>query len=138
MEGVFHCKGCGAAITGKIEVLSLKDPSVEPPSFKEQEPVASPGTAYKSYDNPYFVGDWSEEVAQNTEPKFWLNPDDVKPFSRYIKKRCIGCCGIAGTDGPNHECANCGTEIGTEESDCYTPYVFSPLNKNTEFKRSDK
>lgn len=134
MRGVFHCKGCGGPITGVIEVRSLKDPSVKRPSLKPQQPVAGYKSRYKSYH----PGDWSKQKVAAPEPTYWLNPDDVKPHSKYINGRCMGCCGLAGLDGPNHKCAECGTEIGTEESDCYTPYIFITETKNVEFKRENK
>ncbi|WP_298463949.1 hypothetical protein [uncultured Erythrobacter sp.] len=138
MRGQFFCKGCGGPITGVIEVESLKDPSVKRPSLKLQQPVAPCGSGYKSRYKSYDPGGWSKQKATDPEPTYWLNPDDVKPYSKYIKGRCIGCCGIAGLDGPNHQCAKCGAEIGTEESDCYTPYIFITESRNIEFEREDR
>ncbi len=138
MRGVFHCGGCGEPITGVIDVHSLKDPLVKRPLIKEKQPIAPLGVGYKSRHRSYNRSGWSKELAANQEPTYWLNPDDVKPFSNYISKRCMGCCGIGGHDGPNHVCANCGTEIGTEESDCYTPYIFISESNNIQFKREDK
>jgi hypothetical protein len=42
--------------------------------------------------------------------------------------RLNGCCGLDGLDGPNLECANCGTCVATKKTDCWQPHciVFDP------------
>jgi hypothetical protein len=34
--------------------------------------------------------------------------------------RRSGCCGPAGTDGPNLQCAGCGAQVAAEVADCWT------------------
>lgn len=115
-----------------IEVLSLKDPSVPRPKIEDQKAVVASGHGLKIT----VVGKW--ELKKRKLPVFWLNPDDVRPQTKYIDSRCIGCCGIGGHDGSNHACKQSGAELGTEESDCYTPYLFTTENKNVDFIREDK
>jgi hypothetical protein len=43
------------------------------------------------------------------------------PVARHPdSRRLVGCCGIAGQDGPNLVCGGCGVEVATRESDCWT------------------
>jgi hypothetical protein len=52
-----------------------------------------------------------------------INPDDLLVHRLHPDpSRRNGCCGLDGTDGPNLVC-NCGNEIGTESSDCWTARV---------------
>ena len=137
MDGIFHCAGCGTALTCRISVGSLKDPSVEPPVLEDQQPVCEPGEGIKSY-GPLVRSFGERTHPLDFAPQFWLHPDDVGETTEWTRDRgrLTGRCGIAGSDGPNIICRNCGSEVGTVQTDCYTPFIFVPEPKNTEFRKT--
>jgi hypothetical protein len=50
-----------------------------------------------------------------------LNPDDVAGTRPHPDPgRRNGCCRLDGLDGPNLICARCGSEIATQQSDCWS------------------
>lgn len=50
-----------------------------------------------------------------------LNPEDVTEVARHPDRaRLNGCCGLDGLDGPNLVCAACGSEVATQQSDCWS------------------
>jgi hypothetical protein len=50
-----------------------------------------------------------------------LHPDDLPGTALHPDaRRLVGCCGLAGQDGPNLVCGGCGVEVATKESDCWT------------------
>ena len=52
---------------------------------------------------------------------FILHPDDVPGTALHPDSgRRGGCCGLHGQHGPNLVCADCGAEVATKESDCWT------------------
>lgn len=140
MKGTFHCRECGAALTGELEILSLKDPSIPKPDMADQQAVCLPGTGYKSYEPVQRSFDPKRPAKLEFSPQFWLNPKDVEGATKLTTKagRLSGCCGLDGCDGPNLVCKNCGAEAGTMQSDCWTPLIFVPEPKNTEFRKSEK
>ena len=137
MKGKFHCTGCGTALTGELEILSLKDPGVTKPRLADLTPVCEPGAGYKSYEPLLRSFDSQRPAKLEFRPQFWLNPKDVEGTTERTAKagRLNGCCGLDGCDGPNLVCKKCGAEIGTLQSDCWTPLIFVPDNENTEFRK---
>jgi hypothetical protein len=61
-----------------------------------------------------------------------MNPEDLLETVHLTQKQQFlnGCCGPDGGDGPNQIC-ECGAEIGTIMSDCWTPHAFIPAPKAT-------
>jgi hypothetical protein len=139
MKGVFHCKGCGSALSGEIALQSLKDPAVPQPAMLDQEPVCPVGTGYKSYEPFQRSFDRRRPAPLEFSPQYWLNPEDVLKACRITKKheRTSGCCGISGNGLPNLLCRTCRTEVGTMQADCFTPRIFIPDPKKTEFRKTD-
>ena len=140
MKGKFYCKSCGAELTGELEIKSLKDPAVAKPDLADREPVCAVGNGYKSFEPLMDSGDNAAIWPLQFAPQFWLNLDDVSTTTKQIGgvRRLIGCCGVSGLDGPNRGCVKCGTEVGTEQSDCFTPLIFVPEPENTEFRKTEQ
>jgi hypothetical protein len=104
---VFACRRCGHFITAGVAEVPLPPPVVEdapgPGGF------LPPRMAHGHYAN-------SEELGG-----FVLNPDDVAGTSLHPDpRRPKGCCRLDGLDGPNLVCARCGSEIATQQSDCWS------------------
>jgi hypothetical protein len=139
MMGVFHCRKCGTALTGEINVLSTKDPAVTPPALRDAEPVCDPGMAFKSHMPLQRSMSPDRRAPLEFVPQFWANPQDFEAAIQPTREisRLSGCCGLDGYDGPNMLCRVCKVEIGTMQSDCWTPLIFVPDPDNTEFRKTD-
>jgi hypothetical protein len=124
MKKSLACRACDARLTAPLTILSGKDPSVTAPEFRDREPFTEPGTVFKSYE-PLVRSFRNEPAPLEFVPQVWINPDDLTDVVRLTKnrRRLRGCCGISGLNGPNQLCA-CGAEIGTLQTDCFTPLVF--------------
>lgn len=140
MKGVFHCRSCGAALTGEIMVLSTKDPAVAPPDLRDGEPVCPPGTAFKSHEPLQRAVTSGRRAPLEFVPQFWANPQDFEAATQQTGdiSRLAGCCGLDGCNGPNMLCRTCNAEVGTMQSDCWTPLIFVPEPDNTEFRKTDR
>lgn len=139
MKGVFHCRKCGAALTGEITVLSTKDPTVAAPELRDGEPVCLAGTAFKSHVPLQRAMAPGRRVPLEFVPQFWANPQDFETASEetWVIGRLNGCCGLDGCDDPNMLCRVCTAEVGTMQSDCWTPLIFVPDPNNTDFRKTD-
>jgi hypothetical protein len=117
MRQSLYCTICGARLSARLELLSTEE---QAPVFEDRKPLTIPGVGFKSY-GPMVAG--CEHLG--FLPQYWLNPDDLTPAVRQTDKsdRLSGCCGLAGCDGPNQLC-QCGAEVGTLQSDCWTSLVF--------------
>ena len=111
-----------------------KDPKVAKPEWRDRLPLTPAGEAYKSYE-PIERSYDSEPALLEFVPQYWVNPADLGDSVKVTKRtdRLSGCCGEAGTDGPNRIC-RCGAEIGTYRSDCWTPHVFIPNPGATDWR----
>ncbi|WP_034961771.1 hypothetical protein [Erythrobacter longus] len=105
----------------------------------DQQPVCPIGMGYKSYEPFQRSFDPANPAPLEFSPQYWLNPEDVIEACRMTKKheRTIGCCGISGNGAPNLLCRKCRTEVGTMQTDCFTPLIFIPDPSNTEFRKAD-
>ena len=139
MKGVFHCTSCGTALTGEITVLSTKDPAVTTPPLNDAQPVCDPGMAFKSYKSLQWSHDPAHSAPLEFTPQFWANPRDFEAAIKETRdiRRLAGCCGLDGCNGPNMVCRLCKAEVGTMQSDCWTPLIFVPDPNNTEFRKTD-
>ncbi len=126
MRKSLHCAACGVQLTAPLQMLSGKDPAVPAPSFEDGKPLTARGIGFKSY-KPILWGTSGDRPPLDFTPQYWLNPEDLTAAVRLTRnrKRLSGCCGLAGTDGPNQLC-RCGAEIGTLRTDCWTPCMFIP------------
>ena len=69
---------------------------------------------------PTIIAKGIELVSGGPRNTLLLHPEDM-PGLTLLPTGEAGCCGAPGDKGPNRGCA-CGAVIGTEMSDCYTPY----------------
>ena len=131
MKQILICNACGARLTRALDVRSGKDPSVPSPELIDQQPLTPRGTVYKSYE-PLLHTSAETEDPLDLVPQYWVNPDDLCEAVGLTKRRerLNGCCGLDGLDGPNQLCA-CGAEVGTLQTDCWTPRVFIPERATT-------
>jgi hypothetical protein len=147
-QQMLFCATCGTQLTGPLTIWSGKDPSVPKPEHEDLMPVTPAGIAYKSYEPimrsvsgaPEIVlASMPVPVPLEFSPQFWINPDDLTEAVRQTKKkrRLQGCCGLDGCNGPNQIC-RCGSEIGTRQSDCWTPSVFIPQPEATFWQKIEE
>ena len=134
MEKALFCLACDAKLTRSLVLRSGKDPSVSKPIFLDREPLTQSGEVYKSYEPITRSFDETPAPLEFT-PQYWLNPADLTDSVRFTKNgdRLSGCCGPAGSDGPNQVC-RCGAEVGTLQDDCWTSKVFIPEPSATEWR----
>ncbi len=102
---VFLCTNCRQPITTQL-VLGEPLRGPERPAGNE---IAPPRMVQGTYKLNYNSSLWI------------VHPDDVPGAALHPDARRLnGCCGLSGQDGPNLVCANCGEEVATKESDCWT------------------
>lgn len=126
MRKTLHCVACDAPLSLALDIRSGKDPSVSEPVHDDGKPLTEAGVAFKAWEPIERTLGGGRGLLEFT-PQYWLNPADLIEAVRLTgdQRRLGGCCGLAGTDGPNQLC-RCGAEIGTLRTDCWTPLVFIP------------
>ena len=139
MKGIFHCRNCGAALTGEITVMSSQDLAVAPAHLRDGEPPCPTGTAFKSHEPLLRSLTANHRVPLEFVPQFWAHPQDFELaiVQTADVRRRAGCCGMSGCDDPNMLCRACKAEVGTMQSDCWTPLIFVPEPDYTEFRKTD-
>jgi hypothetical protein len=104
---VFACRECGHHITADVGEVPLPPLVVDDASGSSG--FLPPRMARGDYAN-------SEELGGLV-----LSPDDVAGASLHPdSRRRNGCCRLDGLDGPNLVCASCGSEVATQQSDCWS------------------
>jgi hypothetical protein len=119
---VFRCRRCGAALTVELrEAVAPPAPAegawVERGCFaRDPDPFGPPFVPVDLREPRYLT-------SAGTRGTLLVHLADAV-FVRHVTDalRMSGCCGPSGTDGPNRLCT-CDAEIGTEQSDCWTPHV---------------
>jgi hypothetical protein len=134
MQEALFCNACGAQLTEPLTIVSDKDPSIEAPRFEAGLTLAARGTAYASSE-PIVRSRGDTPANLQFSPQHWIDPDDLTDRVSETRKRgrLNGCCGFDGLDGPNQVC-RCGAEVGTLQSDCWTPLVFIPEPEATSWR----
>ncbi|MGW3820086.1 hypothetical protein [Streptomyces sp. NPDC005046] len=102
---LFACAHCKHPLTRELQESRAFPAGDHLSDHRIAEPRVAQGSYVINYDATLFI----------------LHPDDVPgtvlhPDSR----RRNGCCGLDGQDGPNLVCADCGADVATKESDCWT------------------
>lgn len=128
MSQTLHCSKCDAALSLPLEHLDGRH--VRSPQHRDREPLTERGVVYMSMSPLRHTEGSVDQV-----PQAWMRLDDLLDGVGYTsdRKKLSGCCGIAGTHGPNRICV-CGTSVGTESSDCWTPRMFVPDPATTGWK----
>lgn len=125
---VFLCRSCRTRLTPEVALVDLPESRGH-----DGEPTMLAGTYAVDADPfgpPYVDAPPGHpalriharvRVPDGPRGTVVLHPDDFLPERRWSADRITGCCGPAGTEGPNLRCA-CGSEIATEKNDCCTPH----------------
>jgi hypothetical protein len=126
MKRALFCTACGRQLSRAATIVSSKTPGVMSPTLADKEPPMPDGDAFESH-KPWIVSGGMKGDHLVAAPQIWINLGDLTGEPRYTPhiKRLSGCCGLAGSLGPNRVC-ECGAHIGTELSDCWTPAMFVP------------
>ncbi|MFF3013392.1 hypothetical protein [Streptomyces sp. NPDC057939] len=126
---VFDCAVCGHRLSAPVrEVPPPADGEVWTPLDSPVDPCPprmAPGTFARDPDpgrtawGPPPKSFGRSRAGHEPGVDLLLSPGDLVGTTR-ILGRWSGCCGPAGTDGPNLACAGCRAEVGLWTGDCYT------------------
>ncbi|MFC5749820.1 hypothetical protein [Actinomadura rugatobispora] len=145
---VFVCTACGAALTERLERLKTLPgrPPFEARFESGDGSRRAPATVARGYyaldpepwGPPFVPTDDAEAifpggpcvgdpdgdgflVSAGPRDTIVLHPEDAPVLQYSPKPDDAGCCGLTGRAGFNMRCP-CGTDVGTEISECYTAY----------------
>ena len=147
---IFHCATCGETLTAALELLPtvparhlfegvLVDGRRQaPPTMPrgryavDPEPHGPPFVPAENQDDfpPAYPGgpsisdiDGVTVVSAGPRNTFVLHPEDAPGLTYHYptSSTAHGCCGAPG-DGPPNRACQCGAVVGSEMSDCYSPY----------------
>ncbi|MFJ8045568.1 hypothetical protein ACIRBX_34180 [Kitasatospora sp. NPDC096147] len=108
---VFACRACGHTLTEDLRITRRAADTGNPKRRGRTGRLDAPPSAIE--------GTYREDAHDG---ELLLHPDDVPGTVEHPDdSRLNGCCGLDGQDGPNLVCAGCGAEVGTRQSDCWTP-----------------
>ena len=139
MEQALFCNACGHQITGWLRPILAPSDAARLCRFDEDGGMAPIPPGYVLMIDDKMLRDLADKVSGiAASPASWLSLTDLTEGVGYwpLPGRRNGCCGLDGMDGPNRIC-RCGAEIGTEQSDCWTWHIFTPLSQNTTWKKHD-
>ncbi|SEM15262.1 hypothetical protein [Streptacidiphilus jiangxiensis] len=145
---VFHCTTCATALTndlaelprlpafpefdGRVQADGLRRaPSTVPAGYfaVQPEPWGAPFAPTDDCVAAYPGGPCMTDpdgdgflVSAGPRDTVVIHPDDAPELRPDPDYRDAGCCGLRGTEGMNRFCPGCGAEVGTQVSECYTPY----------------
>jgi hypothetical protein len=143
---ILHCAACGLRLTDPLSPLPAvperpsydglpvdgvrRAPSTVPRGHYavDPDPTGAPFVPAEDQDDcvpaypggPSIVEDGVELVAGGPRDTLLLHPEDMPSLVPHPTGES-GCCGLPGNRGPNRACP-CGARIGTEMSECWTPY----------------
>ncbi|MFJ5546492.1 hypothetical protein [Streptomyces sp. NPDC093225] len=107
----FSCTSCQQRISPDLQEVPM------PPPVTEE----APGHRFL----PPLVPRGSYAASPHTGAPV-LNLDDIMGVKRHPDpRRRNGCCGLDGLDGPNLVCGNCGAEVATQQSDCWSQQLIA-------------
>lgn len=105
----FRCPKCSRTISSDLIQL--------PDDTQVSDDDAAP---YVPRGNAYFE---LREFWPGHQRRWCINQDDLSGTKLTSElRRLSGCCGPAGTGGPNIQCKTCGTYVATLKSDCWMPH----------------
>ncbi|MCF8880270.1 hypothetical protein L5876_10625 [Hyphobacterium sp. SN044] len=126
---VLRCRQCGTDLTGPVQMQFWSPgPDSVPASWPDDRQTFSGLGVAVRVKQPYVWrhGDGPRPHLGHL-PIDFIHPNDLADDVRLTEKQQYrnGCCGLDGCDGPNQLC-QCGAEIGTLMTDCWTLYGFVP------------
>ncbi|WP_141722282.1 hypothetical protein [Micromonospora haikouensis] len=124
---IFACLVCGMPLTGDLAETALSDEPSEQAANDHGVPVTRvrPGRFAvdpEPFGPPYVptTADPQVHVSDGPRGTILVNPNDVHGLGPHPDpSRRKGCCRLDGLDGPNLVCRGCGSEVATEQSDCW-------------------
>ncbi|MFI7431616.1 hypothetical protein ACIBPB_32025 [Micromonospora sp. NPDC049836] len=129
---IFACVRCATVLTNdldEVQFAALPDP-VSPSDLQPGEtcPAWVPSGKFAVDVDPFgppYVPSETERYVVSAGPRntVLIGPEDLlvrRLHADYGRRN--GCCGLDGVDGPNLVC-DCGAEVATESSDCWTAQV---------------
>lgn len=123
MQEVLICKKCASILSKPVSVMNGSDPSISEPAFVDETNLVNSGSAYLS-SKPFLKSEQGAPLPTETVPQYWFNLDDLLSTIKQSPIDTFGCCGLDGGTQWNQLCKKCGTEIGSEMSDCWMPRFF--------------
>jgi hypothetical protein len=111
MEVAMHliCRQCATRFTPELRLIPF-----DPREDAVEEEFVARGNVMQAEKSFYFdtnVGSFIAHIEDTQHMK--LTSDSI---------RLQGCCGLDGGNGPNLQCAVCGTYVATKRTDCWTPH----------------
>ncbi|MFF0123749.1 hypothetical protein ACFYP7_31210 [Micromonospora arida] len=127
---VFACFTCGVVVTGDLVESTLPDESSARSSNDGSEAIPRLRSGQFAVDPEPFgpphvptANDPHVLVSNGSRGTILINPGDVRGLELHPdRNRRNGCCRLDGLDGPNLVCPRCGSEIATEQSDCWVSW----------------
>jgi hypothetical protein len=129
---IFKCRTCGTALTRRLTELSESEVDEAREALPAEEPAQPllPRGTFTIDDQPFgpphvpIKPGSNMHVSAGPIGTIILHPKDIRRVQRHTDRgRLNGCCDLDGTDGPNLVCANCGTEVATQQTDCWTSWT---------------
>ena len=114
MRARVKCKACDRLLTDWLEPVAA-DFEVE---WRDNENIIPAGHYWIGHG----LAGGREQPGQTLDGRMFvhLNQRTGMPYHPDINRN-YGCCGRDGCNGPNLKC-QCGAEVATEVSDCWTSY----------------
>ncbi len=130
---VFACLRCSGPLTSDLSETPFAElpPPVAPYDLEPGKdcpawlPLGTFAVDPDPFGPPHVPSPTDEQILVSAGPRntVLISPDDLTVHRLHPDpRRRSGCCGLDGCDGPNLVC-NCGNEIATESSDCWTARV---------------
>jgi hypothetical protein len=122
---IFTCRSCGAVVTGDLAVMAMPADAPNGEEAVPRMPLGRFAVNPNSYGPPYVPTSSDSRVRVSGGPQgtIVVNPGDVLGLVLHPdRRRRNGCCRLDGLDGPNLVCESCGSEIATEQSDCWVSW----------------
>lgn len=138
IDQVLFCRQCGQDLSLPVTVFSFSPNAPSRFVFEDAKPITKTGFAMETtVPMQLSTGSVGTKIPLDFTPQYWVNLADVLPSVQKTTnaRRLNGCCGLDGCDGPNRVCS-CGAEVGTEQSDCWTPLVFIPQPETTHWRNA--
>ena len=104
----FECRQCAAQLSAELQMIHMSERN------ETMGAELLPSGSVIQEDGSYFNG---------RDGFFLVHPADLINVKLTTDgKRVNGCCGLDGCDGPNLQCAVCGSYVATKMTDCWMPH----------------
>lgn len=111
-----YCKTCNERLT-KVALIHADSEGIQTKDHAPLLPVAA-----------YVLAD-ELQMEKIKGTKYLVSVDTLRTVAHQDPIRNSGCCGPAGTFGPNQVCPTCASEIGSLHADCIGPHFVSVIGE---------